>query len=163
MRRFLGMIVLAEAFVRARPSAQNILNALKRRYGAGVYVDPEGPLNIMRGHACVNNDMVAKQRKYAAPMRLAYSRAIDAGKGDPTYTRNAREDEVRELPADSEAMVYLSEHYRILKSMFTVELGVVGVDKGPGAPFWSLFQSERAKCEELFAALLLLAGGAASD
>ncbi|KAI4291402.1 hypothetical protein PAPHI01_0676, partial [Pancytospora philotis] len=157
---FSKMLVLAGYFVSAHLGVSDIASALEEAYGAGVYVNPEGPLNIMRGHCCVNNGMIAKQRKYAAPMRLGYSCAGDAGKDGCSYARNARGDEVRELPADSGAMTYLSEHYGVLKSMFTVENDVVVVDKSPEAPFWNLFTSEREKCQRLFAALLLLAGGA---
>ncbi|KAI4292850.1 hypothetical protein PAPHI01_2124 [Pancytospora philotis] len=156
-RPFLHMFMLTEVLVNARLSTTEIASALEEEYGAGEYVDPEGPLNIMRGHPCVNNGMIAKQRKYAALMRLAYSCAGNGDKADCTFARNAHEDEVREFPADSEAMVYLSEHYRILKSMFTVENDVVVVDRSPGAPFCNLRGRERV---ELFAALLVLAGGA---
>ncbi|KAI4292009.1 hypothetical protein PAPHI01_1283 [Pancytospora philotis] len=159
VQKFLRIFVLTGLFVSARLRTRNITDLLKRRYG-DEYIDPEGPLNIMRGHPYVNNGMIAKQRKFAAPMRLGYSCTGDASKGDCSYARNAHEDRVRELPGDSEAMVYLSEHYRILKTMFTVENGVVVVDKGPQAPFWNLFESRSAICLELFAALLLLAGGA---
>ncbi|KAI4293071.1 hypothetical protein PAPHI01_2345 [Pancytospora philotis] len=156
--RSLLQLLLAptQVFVSARVRTTDIAYALDKAYGAGEYVDPEGPLNIMRGHPCVNNGMVAKQRKYAAPMRLAYSCAGDADKGDCTFTRNAHEDEVRELSGDSEAVVYLSEYYKIMKTMFTVENDVVVVDKSAGAPFCNL--NGRARVE-LFAALLVLAGG----
>ncbi|KAI4292321.1 hypothetical protein PAPHI01_1595 [Pancytospora philotis] len=156
VRQFLRIFVLTDVFVGARLSTTDIADALEGEYGVGEYVDPEGPLNIMRGHPCVSNGMIAKQRKYAAPMRLAYSRTGNGSRGDCAYTRNAHEDEVRELPGDSEAVVYLSAHYRILKSMFTVDNDVVVINRSPGAPFCNLRGRERV---ELFAALLVLAGG----
>ncbi|KAI4291651.1 hypothetical protein PAPHI01_0925 [Pancytospora philotis] len=155
-RRCLTVFMLAGVFVSARISTSEIISALEEEYGAGEYVNPEGPLNIMRGHPCVNNGMIAKQRKYAAPMRLAYSCTGDGSRGNRTYTRNADEDEVRGLSADNEAMVYLSEHYRILKSMFTIERDVVVVDQRLGAPFCKLVGRKHV---ELLAALLVLAGG----
>ncbi|KAI4291401.1 hypothetical protein PAPHI01_0675 [Pancytospora philotis] len=111
IRQFVTMRILAEAFVSARLSTINIRDALGAEYGDGEYVDPEGPLNILGGHACISNDMIAKQRMFAAPMRHDYSRRSSASAG------NAHEDDVRELPADSEAMAYLSEYYRALRSM----------------------------------------------
>ncbi|KAI4292086.1 hypothetical protein PAPHI01_1360 [Pancytospora philotis] len=159
VRQLLKLFALQGVFVSAHLSTTDIIGALEEEYGAGEYVDPEGPLNIMRGHPCVSNGMIAKQRKYAAPMRLAYSCTGDGSRGDRAYTRNAHEDEVRELPGDSEAVVYLSAHYRILKSMFTIENDVVVVDRSPEAPFCRLYEREREKCVELFAALLVLAGG----
>ncbi|KAI4291883.1 hypothetical protein PAPHI01_1157 [Pancytospora philotis] len=158
-RQFLKMLVLTGVFVSARLSTTEIASALQEEYGVGEYVDPEGPLNIMRGHTCVNNGMIAKQRKYAAPMRPGYDRIGYARIGPWVYRRNVYKDEVRKLPADSEAMVYLSEHYRILKSMFTVENDLVVVDSSFAAPFCRLLESEREKCLMLFAALLVLAGG----
>ncbi|KAI4293140.1 hypothetical protein PAPHI01_2414 [Pancytospora philotis] len=158
-RQFSKLFILTEAFVSAKLSITSIKEALEKEYGSGEYVDPEGPLNIMRGHSSVNDGMIAKQRKFAAPMRLGYSCTGDASEADCTYTRNTREDGVRTLPADSEAMVYLSEHYRILKSMFTIENNAVVVDKSPAAPFWSMLGIAPNDCEELFAALLVLAGG----
>ncbi|KAI4292085.1 hypothetical protein PAPHI01_1359 [Pancytospora philotis] len=158
--QLVAMHILTTAFVSARLDMSQIATALETQLGAGEYVDPEGPLNIMRGHYFINNDMIAKQRKYAAPMRLAYSCAGDADKGDCTYIRNAREDDVRKLPVDNDGLAYLYEHYNTLKSMFTVENDMVVVDKSPQAPFYSLFKSERGRCLELFAALLVLAGGA---
>ncbi|KAI4293281.1 hypothetical protein PAPHI01_2555 [Pancytospora philotis] len=146
--------------MRTRLRTAGIKDALLKEYGDGEYVDPEGPLNIMRGHFCVNNDMIAKQRMFAAPMRLGYIYADDASKGSSTYTRNPCRDDVRKLPADSEAMVYLLERYKTLQSMFTVENDEVVVDRGRQAPFCYLFISARERCERLFAALLLLAGGA---
>ncbi|KAI4290874.1 hypothetical protein PAPHI01_0148 [Pancytospora philotis] len=159
MRRFLELLVLTEVFVSAQLSMHSIREALEREYGNGDYVDPEGPLNIMRGHACVNNGMIAKQRKYASPMRLSYSCTGDGDEENFTYTRNAHEDEVRRLPADGKAMEYLCEHYRILKSMFTVENDVVVADGTPQAPFSHLFRKEHSQCVKLLAALLVLAGG----
>ncbi|KAI4291398.1 hypothetical protein PAPHI01_0672 [Pancytospora philotis] len=159
MRQLLTVSMLTEVFVGARLSTFTIADALEEAYGRGEYVAPEGPLNIMRGHSCVNNGMIAKQRKYAAPMRLGYSFTGDAGTGDCTYTRNVLEDDVRELPVSRDAMAYLSEHYKILKSMFTIENDVVVVDRSPQAPFHSLFKNEHDKCVVLFAALLVLAGG----
>ncbi|KAI4291699.1 hypothetical protein PAPHI01_0973 [Pancytospora philotis] len=160
MRYSLEALVLTVVTVRARLTVRNIASALEEEYGNGEYVNPEGPLNIMRGHSCVNNGMIAKQRMYAAPMRLSYSCTGGASGGDCAYARNACEDSVRELTADSDAMAYLSEHYAVLKSMFTVENDVVVVDRSPVAPFYSLFKSARERCAELFAALLVLAGGA---
>ncbi|KAI4291400.1 hypothetical protein PAPHI01_0674 [Pancytospora philotis] len=154
------MHTLTTAFVSARLSISQIKTAVGTRYGAGQFVIPEGPLNIMRGHYFINNDMIAKQRKYAAPMRLGYSRSSDANDGDCTYTRDVRKDDVRKLTVDNDGLAYLYEHYKMLKSMFTVENEMVVVDKSPQAPFYSLFKSERGKCLELFAALLVLAGGA---
>ncbi|KAI4292576.1 hypothetical protein PAPHI01_1850 [Pancytospora philotis] len=158
--QFVTMHILTAAFVSARLSISQIKTALGTRYGAGQFVVPEGPLNIMRGHYFINNDMIAKQRKYAAPMRLGYSRSGDANKEDCTYTRDVRKDDVRKLPVDNDGLAYLYEHYKMLKSMFTIENEMVVVDKSPQAPFYSLFKSERGKCLELFAALLVLAGGA---
>ncbi|KAI4293311.1 hypothetical protein PAPHI01_2585 [Pancytospora philotis] len=159
MRRFLKMFVFTAAFVSARIHAFNIAEVLRKDYGDGEYVAPEGPLNIMRGHPCINNGMIAKQRKYAAPMRLSYGRMGRPNEVGCTYTRKAQGDEVRGPPAGSEALVYLSEHYKTLKSMFTVENDAVVVDKGPQAPFWNLFERKSGKCLELFAALLIISGG----
>ncbi|KAI4291187.1 hypothetical protein PAPHI01_0461 [Pancytospora philotis] len=158
--QFVTVHIITAVFVSARLDIFQIANALGTQYGAGAYVDPAGPLNIVRGHYFINNDMIAKQRKYAAPMRLAYSSAGDANDGDCTCIRNAREDDVRKLPVDSEALGYLYDHYKTLKSMFTVENEMVVVDKSPQAPFYSLFKGEHGRCLELFAALLVLAGGA---
>ncbi|KAI4291190.1 hypothetical protein PAPHI01_0464 [Pancytospora philotis] len=159
MRPFSNMLMLTGVFVSAGLNVSGIMRILKFRYADGDHVDPEGPLNIMRGHSCINNGMIAKQRKYAAPMRLGYSRTGDARKGNCAYTRNAAEDEIWGASADSEAMGYLSEHYRVLKSMFTVENDVVAVNKSRRAPFCDLFKSEQEKCVTLLAALLVLAGG----
>ncbi|KAI4290847.1 hypothetical protein PAPHI01_0121 [Pancytospora philotis] len=153
------MLVLTEAFVSARLSTSAIINACQMNYGNGEFVNLEGPLNILRGHPCVNNGMIAKQRKFAAPMRLAYDLAGEASRRDGACTRNASEDEVRELPASSDAMAYLSAHYRILKSMFAIEDDVVVVDKSPQAPFYNLYESEPDRCLELLAVLLVIAGG----
>ncbi|KAI4291884.1 hypothetical protein PAPHI01_1158 [Pancytospora philotis] len=158
--QFVAMQILTAAFVSARLDMSQIATALETRYGDDEYVDPEGPLNIMRGHYFINNDMIAKQRKYAAPMRLAYSCAGNANKEDCTYIRNAHEDDVRKLPVDNDGLAYLYEHYNMLKSMFMVENDMVVVDKSPQAPFYSLFKGERGRCLELFAALLVIAGGA---
>ncbi|KAI4291188.1 hypothetical protein PAPHI01_0462 [Pancytospora philotis] len=157
---FSMVLTLAGMFVSAGLSTDAIADALRLRYVDGEYVDPEGPLNIMRGHSCVNNGMIAKQRKYAAPVRLEYSSANDARGRACVYTRRARDDDVREFSADSEAMLYLTEHYKMLQLMFTVENDVVAVNKSSWAPFCSLFANEPGKCLELFAVLLLLAGGA---
>ncbi|KAI4291041.1 hypothetical protein PAPHI01_0315 [Pancytospora philotis] len=154
VRQFVRALMLTEVFVGARLSAIHIADVLEKAYGHGEYVDPEGPLNIMRGHPCVNNGMITKQYRFSAPMRPGYSST-----GDCAYARNAHEDGVRKFPSDSEAMAYIAEHYTVLKSMFTVDNEMAVVDKSPQAPFWNLFRSERGKCVELFAALLVLAGG----
>ncbi|KAI4291189.1 hypothetical protein PAPHI01_0463 [Pancytospora philotis] len=156
---YLRLLIFTGLFVSAHLSTTGIKDALEREYGDGDYVDPEGPLNIMRGHSCVNNGMIAKQRKYAAPMRLGYGRTGDASISGCAYSRNAHKDEIRKLPVNRDAMAYLSEYYEVLKSLFTVESDVVVVDRSPEAPFRSLFRCEREKCEKLFAALLVLAGG----
>ncbi|KAI4293074.1 hypothetical protein PAPHI01_2348 [Pancytospora philotis] len=159
MREFVKLLAFAVAFVGARISTADIISLMGRHYGKDDYVDPEGPLNILRGHPHVNNGMIAKQRRFAVPMRLGYSYAGDAQAGDFRLTRNADDDEVRWLPNGSEAMVYLSEHYEILKAMFTTGYNTAAVDKGPQAPFWNLRRSGRKNCMVLFAALLVLGGG----
>ncbi|KAI4291406.1 hypothetical protein PAPHI01_0680 [Pancytospora philotis] len=159
VRQASKILIFTEVFVSARLSTFTIMDALTTWYGDCEYVDPEGPLNIMRGQPCVNNDMIAKLRKFGAPMRLGYSCTDDASEGRCLYTRNACEDVVRELPADGEAVVYLSEYYAALKSMFTVENDVVVANRGSQAPFCGLFKSGRERCTKLFAALLILAGG----
>ncbi|KAI4292984.1 hypothetical protein PAPHI01_2419 [Pancytospora philotis] len=144
--------------VGARLDLGGVGRALVKRYPGDVYVNPEGPLNILRGHPLLNNGMVAKKRKYAAFVRTEYSCVYDGSAwGRCTHTRDARKDGIRKLRGDPDQVQFLNEYYAALEAMFTVADGAVVMD---GA-----FQRLSTRCStpevrhQLCALLLVLAGG----
>ncbi|KAI4291394.1 hypothetical protein PAPHI01_0668 [Pancytospora philotis] len=162
MRPLAKMISCCVLFVGARLDMDSAVRALTKQYYGGVYVNPEGPLNILRAYPLLSNDMVSKKRKYATLMRTDYAYAYDEIKDDLAYERDGRFDNIRRVPGTDEATKYLETYYKALKSVFTVIDGVVSIDEALAEPFTRYYVDSltREKRQEFCAILLLLAGGA---
>ncbi|KAI4291191.1 hypothetical protein PAPHI01_0465 [Pancytospora philotis] len=161
MRLQSTMIFCSALCVDARLDIGIVMRALRWRHSGGVYVNHEGPLNILRGHPMLNNDMVAKKRKFSALVRTQYRYTYDKSELRWACTGDARNDGIRELDSNTAAMLYLREYYTALEAMFTVVDGAVVINGGSRGPFpHRLTPEERSK---LYAVLLVLAGGGDVD
>ncbi|KAI4291548.1 hypothetical protein PAPHI01_0822 [Pancytospora philotis] len=156
--RLLPKVFLCSALlVAGRLDMGRAARALTRRNSGGVYANPEGPLNILRGHPLLSNDMLTKKRKYAALVRTDYRYTRDLSDNKWAYTGDARNDGIRELDSSTAVMLYLKRYYRALEAMFTVVDGAAAINESLRATFLHrLTPEERLK---LYAVLLVLAGG----
>ncbi|KAI4291650.1 hypothetical protein PAPHI01_0924 [Pancytospora philotis] len=157
MRSLAKMLSCSVLLVAARLDVDAVVRALGERHPGGVFVDPEGPLNILCGHPLLNNDMVTKKRKYAALVRTAYSYTSDASELKSEYTRDVRNDGIRELGSSTAAMQYLKAYYKALEAMFTVVDGAAVVNEAVQTTFLRCLTPEKRL--KLYAVLLVLAGG----
>ncbi|KAI4292153.1 hypothetical protein PAPHI01_1427, partial [Pancytospora philotis] len=168
-------LLLAGSSVCAQISLEQAITAVEcwRRAGseAVLRVHPEGPLNILLGHAAVNNDAIAKKRMFSPPIQTAYMledvsddgsyRAFDECDREYRYSREPEDDTIGKFTC-SEKMDYLHAYYNTLKVLFKITNNKVGVETHCGDSFSNCVRlgfgsvGERAR---FFAALLLLASG----
>ncbi|KAI4291881.1 hypothetical protein PAPHI01_1155 [Pancytospora philotis] len=77
MRILTAALPLAGSFARARVGLKQAIRAVTSSHGTAsgdrLFVSPEGPLNILRGHLAVNNDVIAKKRLFSPPIHIYYA------------------------------------------------------------------------------------------
>ncbi|KAI4293084.1 hypothetical protein PAPHI01_2358 [Pancytospora philotis] len=169
---------LAGSFVRARISLRDAIGVVEsERETTGndkVFINPEGPLNIMLGHAEVNNDAIAKKRMFSPPICTSYvleevgdkeptpELALGSGKGRIyRYDRDPKKDGIWDCTRSQKVDEYLRAYYNALKVLFRIVNGKVVVCTNHHMSFYKytrvqLSDNERAR---FFAALLMLANG----
>ncbi|KAI4291407.1 hypothetical protein PAPHI01_0681 [Pancytospora philotis] len=175
MRYLSVALSLGGCFICARLSLKDTLDTVRcpREMAGGrrACVHPEGPLNIVNAHALVNNDMIAKKRRFSAPLRISYElkemgESTSALRSDPdgtyTYSRDPTNDSVCDFTR-SDAMDYLRAYYTAMKVLFRVIGETVLVSTNHHTSFYKyvceqLSEGERA---QFFAVLFVLAGGGA--
>ncbi|KAI4291759.1 hypothetical protein PAPHI01_1033, partial [Pancytospora philotis] len=135
-------LLLAGSFVRAKISLKDAINLVEgERMTAGndkVYINPTGPLNIMRGHAEVNNDAIAKKRMFSPPLQANYSleevEKVENDNKEPSpapvpgsekdrnykYDRDPAKDEIVDCTGSKKVDAYLRAYYNTLKVLFRI-------------------------------------------
>ncbi|KAI4292983.1 hypothetical protein PAPHI01_2418 [Pancytospora philotis] len=82
------------------------------------YVNPDGPLNILRGHRLVSDNIIAKKRLFSPPFRAEYTCEYNPASSDCTWSWTGQE---LLLPADdSPTALYLSKYYAAMEVLFDI-------------------------------------------
>ncbi|KAI4293096.1 hypothetical protein PAPHI01_2370 [Pancytospora philotis] len=178
MRVLTTALSLTGSLVCARISLRDAIGVLEsERKTTGndkVFINPEGPLNIMLGHAEVNNDAIAKKRMFSPPICASYV-LEEVGDKEPTpelalgsdegriyrYDRDPKKDGIWDCTCSQKVDDYLRAYYNALKVLFRIVNGKVVVCTNHHMSFYKytrvqLSDAERAR---FFAALLMLANG----
>ncbi|KAI4291404.1 hypothetical protein PAPHI01_0678, partial [Pancytospora philotis] len=181
MRFSVAALLRAGSFVCARISLRDAINIVEsERATTGddkLFVSPEGPLNILRGHAEVNNNAIAKKRMFSPPIHTNYSleemkSGVSNSPNEPLssfeacdgfkYKRDPKADDIWDCTRSRRLDHYLHAYYSALKVLFRVTNGKVVVSTNHHKSFYKYTRDQFASDNErarFFAALLLLANG----
>ncbi|KAI4293310.1 hypothetical protein PAPHI01_2584, partial [Pancytospora philotis] len=181
MRLLTTALSLAGSFVFTRISLRDAINIVEsERATTGddkLFVSPEGPLNILRGHAEVNNNAIAKKRMFSPPIHASYSlEEMKSGasnspneplpsleaRDDFKYKRDPKADDIWVCTRSRKLDYYLRAYYSALKVLFRITNGKVVVSTNHHKSFYKYTRDQFASDNErarFFAALLLLANG----
>ncbi|KAI4293309.1 hypothetical protein PAPHI01_2583 [Pancytospora philotis] len=145
----------------------------KRADGGTEFYNPEGPLNILRAHALVSNDVIAKKRMYSPLIRTCYildeiedkdsmSKPVPGEDWNRVYKyeRNPAKDEICRFTCSKE-MDYLHAYSNTLKILFRICNGKVVVSTNHYMSFYKYTHVQLSDNDHirLFAILILLASG----
>ncbi|KAI4291039.1 hypothetical protein PAPHI01_0313 [Pancytospora philotis] len=174
MRVLTAVLPLAGSYVRARISLKQAISAVGSLHdtagGAQLHAHPEGPLNILRAHAAVNNDAIAKKRMFSPTIHACYAlkeaaNSLRGGAEDRErkyeFQRTPVQDEIWDCTGSEKVDGYLHAYYSTLKVLFRVVDDKAVVSTNHHLSFYKytrvqLSDGERAR---FFAALLMLANG----
>ncbi|KAI4292929.1 hypothetical protein PAPHI01_2203 [Pancytospora philotis] len=169
MRRLSQILFLVAASLCAQVDAEHTAQVLARTYICGygtthslrhMYVEPNGPLNLLNGHPQLNDGVIKNQLESAALMPADYTYGSEVGSSAYARTQNMCEGAVRAVPYDPKAAKYMFEYYTVLKSLFTNEGGAGVVDTSSRASFYNFLGDLRPRtAERILAALLVLTSG----
>ncbi|KAI4293317.1 hypothetical protein PAPHI01_2591 [Pancytospora philotis] len=181
MRFLTTALSLAGSLVCARISLQDAISVVKSERettsGDRVFINPDGPLNIMLGHAEVNNDAIAKKRMFSPPIRTNYvlnevEEAENKEKGRPPkpgseegrvykYDRDPAKDEIVDCTGSKKVDAYLRAYYNTLKVLVRILSSSVVACTNHHKSFYKYTHVQLSDTERVrfFAALLLLANG----
>ncbi|KAI4293081.1 hypothetical protein PAPHI01_2355 [Pancytospora philotis] len=124
MRALSAALSFACSFAAARLSLTDTMKAVKSgvctaRDGKAVYINPEGPLNILRAHALVGNNIIANKRLFLGPGTVVYRLVRDEANDTYEYEKPPAEGPIRDFPGvDPKAMAYLRAYHETLRIMF---------------------------------------------
>ncbi|KAI4290848.1 hypothetical protein PAPHI01_0122 [Pancytospora philotis] len=142
MRVLSTALLLAGSFTAARLSLKDTIRAVKRSVcatsdGKELRINPEGPLNVLRAHALVGNNIIANKRLFSAPATVDYKLARNKADDAYVYEKAPEEGPIRNLPgADPEAMAYLRAYHETLRIMFRAVEGTVYVSSAHHKSFY---------------------------